>query len=127
MRHSLRDGWLPLAALIPWAKNPRKNDAAVPKVGESIKRFGFVAPIVIWEGANRMVAGHTRYKAMQVIMEKDPGFVAKGAPGPGLVRVVFHEFSSEDEADAYALAAGLRIPVPSKMGSVMKRASEGIV
>jgi hypothetical protein len=51
-----------------------------------------------------MVAGHTRLKAMQRILTEEPDFVAKGAPGPGMARVVFHEFDSESDAAAYAIA-----------------------
>jgi len=45
-----------------WVKNPRKNNAAVRKVAESIKRFGFGAPIVANRGGE-IIAGHTRLKA----------------------------------------------------------------
>ncbi len=97
--------WMPLDALKPWDKNPRKNDGVpVERVAESIRHFGFVAPIVVWRAEGRMVAGHTRLKAMRHIMAQDPSFVAKGAPGPGLVRVVFHGFANEHEADLFALA-----------------------
>ena len=48
--------------LIPYEKNPRKNDEAVKYVAESIKAFGFKVPIVI-DKDNVIVAGHTRYKA----------------------------------------------------------------
>lgn len=48
--------------LIPYEKNPRKNDEAVKYVAESIKEFGFKVPIVI-DKNNVIVAGHTRYKA----------------------------------------------------------------
>ena len=48
--------------LIPYEKNPRKNDEAVKYVAESIKAFGFKVPIVI-DKNNVIVAGHTRYKA----------------------------------------------------------------
>ncbi|HEY2510276.1 MAG TPA: ParB N-terminal domain-containing protein [Polyangiaceae bacterium] len=99
--------WMPIsdAKLRRWAKNPRKNDGPpVDEVAASIRRFGFVAPICIWTSKDRMVAGHTRLKAMEKILAKEPNFVPKEAPGPGLVRVLFHEFDSEDEATAYALA-----------------------
>lgn len=97
--------WLPLDALRPWEKNPRKNDGVpVERVAESIRHFGFIAPIVVWTSAGRMVAGHTRLKAMRALMAADPAFAAKGAPGPGLARVVFHEFADEHEADLFALA-----------------------
>ena len=48
--------------IIPYEKNPRKNDEAVKYVAESIKQFGFKVPIVI-DKNNVIVAGHTRYKA----------------------------------------------------------------
>ena len=48
--------------LIPYAKNPRKNDEAVEAVANSIKNFGFKVPIVI-DGENNVVCGHTRLKA----------------------------------------------------------------
>lgn len=48
--------------LHPDPNNPRKNDASVPGVRESIKMFGFRTPIVIDQEGN-IVAGHTRYKA----------------------------------------------------------------
>lgn len=50
--------------LIPYDKNPRKNDNAVQFVAKSIKEFGFKVPIVI-DKNNVIVAGHTRYKAAQ--------------------------------------------------------------
>lgn len=48
--------------LIPYVKNPRKNDGAVEAVANSIKEFGFKVPIVI-DSENNVVCGHTRLKA----------------------------------------------------------------
>ena len=48
--------------LIPYDKNPRKNDQSVDKVANSIKEFGFKVPIVV-DKNNIIVCGHTRYKA----------------------------------------------------------------
>lgn len=97
--------WVPIASLKPWDKNPRKNDGEpVRKVAESMRRFGFVAPIVVWRKGNRIVAGHTRLKALQSLIEADPEFVPKGAPGPGRAHVVFHDFKNAHEANLYALA-----------------------
>lgn len=48
--------------LIPYEKNPRKNDKAVKYVANSIENFGFKVPIVI-DNDNVIVCGHTRYKA----------------------------------------------------------------
>lgn len=53
---------IPISAVKPYEKNPRKNDKAVDGVAESIKQFGFKQPIVI-DKNGVIVAGHTRYKA----------------------------------------------------------------
>lgn len=56
--------WVRPGELKPWAKNPRKNDGEpVAKVAESIKRFGFGAPIVARRETREIIAGHTRWKA----------------------------------------------------------------
>lgn len=96
--------WVHWSTLKRWVKNPRKNAEAVPKVAAAIKRFGFVAPAVVWLEQDRLVAGDTRVQAMAALMQADPDFVPKGAPGPGMMRVVHHSFASEADADAYALA-----------------------
>lgn len=99
--------WVPLDTLRPWANNPRRNEPAVPGVARSIKRYGFIAPICVWTSLGRIVAGHTRYRAMGEIVATSPDFVPRGAPAgvkPGWVPVLFHEFTSEREANAYALA-----------------------
>ena len=99
--------WLPLKGLTPWAKNPRKNAAAIPKVAASLRAFGFVAPVVVWKEGARMVAGHTRLAALRSILAEEPGFIPKGAPPgvlPGMLPVRFHPFASEAEADAYGIA-----------------------
>ncbi|MFH0967246.1 MAG: ParB N-terminal domain-containing protein [Methanobacteriota archaeon] len=54
--------YYPLSTLIPYSKNPRKNDPAVGPVAASIKEFGFRIPILIDEN-NEIIAGHTRLKA----------------------------------------------------------------
>lgn len=50
--------------LQPWPDNPRNNDGEpVERVAESIKRFGFAAPIVARLETREIIAGHTRWKA----------------------------------------------------------------
>jgi len=51
-----------LSEIIQYENNPRNNDAAVDKVSESIKEFGFKVPIIV-DKDNIIIAGHTRYKA----------------------------------------------------------------
>jgi ParB-like chromosome segregation protein Spo0J len=53
---------IPITALFPYEKNPRKNDNAIGPVAESIKRYGFLVPIVI-DKHNVIAAGHTRLLA----------------------------------------------------------------
>ncbi len=55
--------WVPIASLTPWARNPRRNDAAVAKVVESIRRFGFASPIIARKADGEVIAGHTRLRA----------------------------------------------------------------
>jgi len=54
----------PIGKIKPYAKNPRKNDAAVAGVAASIREFGFRQPIVVDKGGV-IIAGHTRWKAAQ--------------------------------------------------------------
>lgn len=65
-----------VADIIPYEKNPRKNDEAVKYVMESIKEFGFKVPVVI-DKDNIIVAGHTRLKAAKKLkLEEVPCIVA---------------------------------------------------
>lgn len=50
--------------IIPYKKNPRKNDNAVQYVKQSIKEFGFKQPIVIASDGT-VICGHTRLKAAE--------------------------------------------------------------
>ena len=59
-------------SLIPYENNPRKNDAAVEYVANSIREFGFKVPIII-DKNNVVVTGHTRLKAAQQLgLERVP-------------------------------------------------------
>lgn len=67
---------LKIDELIPYEKNPRKNDGAVDYVAESIKQFGFKVPIVI-DKNNTIIAGHTRLKAAKKLgLEVVPCIIA---------------------------------------------------
>ena len=61
---------LSIGDLKPYEKNPRRNDEAVQYVANSIKEFGFKAPIII-DAENVIVAGHTRYKAAKELGMKE--------------------------------------------------------
>lgn len=57
--------WVDISVLVPWNKNPRKNDHAVERVARSIERLGFGAPIIARKANNEVIAGHTRLKAAE--------------------------------------------------------------
>ena len=59
-----------LTDLVPYEKNPRKNDEAVKYVAESIRQFGFKVPIIV-DKDGVIVAGHTRYKAAKKLKLKE--------------------------------------------------------
>lgn len=62
--------------LVPYEKNPRKNDKAVKAVANSIKEFGFKVPIIV-DKNNVIVAGHTRLKAaIKLGLEEVPCIIA---------------------------------------------------
>lgn len=64
--------WLGVETLTPYANNPRKNDATVPYLKNSIQRFGFRVPLVI-DKDGVIVTGHTRLKAaLELGMERVP-------------------------------------------------------
>ena len=54
----------PIARLIPYARNPRKNDAAVEKMCAAIREFGFRIPVVARSDGS-VIDGHLRLKAAQ--------------------------------------------------------------
>ena len=60
-----------IASLVPWPGNPRHNDGApVEAVVDSIRRFGFGAPVLARRETGEIIAGHTRVKAAQAKVEK---------------------------------------------------------
>ena len=60
----------------PYPNNPRKNDGAVDAVAESIRQCGYVAPIIVDENGV-ILAGHTRYKALQKLGYKNADVLVK--------------------------------------------------
>lgn len=75
--------------LIPYEKNPRKNDEAVDKVAASLEAFGWQQPIVI-DHNDVIVAGHTRWKAAKKL-------------GIKIVPVKYADELTDEEIKAYRL------------------------
>lgn len=57
--------WVDIKSLKPWDRNPRKNQPAIKPVADSIKRFGFGAPILARRADGEIIAGHTRILAAE--------------------------------------------------------------
>jgi len=55
--------WEPIDSLTAWERNPRHNEEAIGPVAESIRRYGFGAPVVARAADRRVIAGHTRIEA----------------------------------------------------------------
>ena len=67
-----------LNKIIPYIRNPRKNENAVEKVASSIQEFGFRQPIVV-DSKNVIIAGHTRFEAAKRLgLDLVPVHVADG-------------------------------------------------
>ncbi len=67
-----------IGRVIPYARNPRRNEQAIAKVAASIKEYGFRQPIVVDEEMV-IIAGHTRLQAAQQLgLSKVPVHIATG-------------------------------------------------
>lgn len=67
---------MPVSSLNGYDKNPRKNDAVVARMVESIKEFGFRIPVVA-KSDGSVIDGHLRLKAAQRMgMESVPVVLA---------------------------------------------------
>ena len=67
-----------IGRVIPYARNPRRNENAIAKVAASIKEYGFRQPIVVDEEMV-IIAGHTRLQAAQSLgLKKVPVHIADG-------------------------------------------------
>ncbi len=65
-----------LADIVPYERNPRRNEAAIEAVAASIREFGFRQPIVV-DKQGVIVAGHTRFAAAKRLgLEAVPVVVA---------------------------------------------------
>jgi DNA modification methylase len=66
----------PVERVKPYDKNPRRNDAAVDAVANSIREYGFRQPIVV-DADGVVIVGHTRLKAaLKLGMTEVPVHVA---------------------------------------------------
>ncbi len=69
---------MPVEKLVPYARNPRNNTAAIDAVKASIAEFGFRQPIVVDEKMV-VIVGHTRLEAAKALgLKTVPVHVADG-------------------------------------------------
>lgn len=61
---------LRLSEIRPYPNNPRDIRPALEAVKESIRRFGYLVPIVV-DREHVIIAGHTRYQALVELNHKD--------------------------------------------------------
>lgn len=80
---------IPIIDIIPYKNNPRKNDKGVDILVKSIKKFGFLVPIIL-DDKNIIVSGHTRIKAaIKLKLETVP--------------VIYTENLSDDQIKAFRI------------------------
>ena len=81
---------MPSEELIPYERNPRRNDKAVDVVANSIREFGFKVPIIV-DADNVIICGHTRRLAA-LMLKLD------------VVPVIVADDLSDEQIRAYRLA-----------------------
>jgi len=60
---------LSIEEIKPYENNPRIHENTIPALMESIKKFGFINPIIIDEN-NVILVGHARYEAVKILRGK---------------------------------------------------------
>jgi DNA modification methylase len=103
---------VPIDQLFGSPSNPRKNDAAVPHVAASLRRFGWQQPIVA-KRSGEVIAGNTRLKAARELgMTEVPVWWFEGddldATAFSIADNRTHEFASWDDPALAALLTQLR-------------------
>ncbi len=88
-KNELRVVDIPIKEVKPYINNPRYNENAVLGVAASIKAYGFQQPIVV-DRNMVIIAGHTRYKAAQLLNLE-------------LIPVAFADDLTPEQARAYRL------------------------
>jgi ParB-like chromosome segregation protein Spo0J len=82
---------IPVGELVEYERNPRRNEKAIGAVKESIKKFGYLNPIIV-NADNVILCGHTRLEA---ILE---------TPGLDVVECIRLTHLSEQEERAFRIA-----------------------
>lgn len=105
---SARLEYVDLEELRPADRNPQGHD--IPRIQESIRRHGFVAPLILNEATGKLVAGHGRLEAlleMRDAGEEPPDRIDTGGKDSTRWKVPVVTgiaFASEADAEAYLMA-----------------------
>lgn len=75
----------PIERVRPYTNTPRKNDAAVPRMVEAIREFGFRVPLLV-RGDGELIDGHLRLKAAIAIGMADVPVILADDFSPARVR-----------------------------------------
>lgn len=97
----------PLSELRRWPRNPKLHD--LDQIAASIRRHGFIDPVVVDERSGMLVAGHGRdetLERMKLAGEPPPKRIRVRTDGEWLVPVLTGvEFESESDAEAYIVGS----------------------
>ena len=93
----------PIESFVPYARNPRKNDAAVDRMCSSIREFGFKIPVLARSNGD-VVDGHLRLKAARKLGSW-PGGDTAGIP------VILCDEWSEAQVKAFRLMVNRSVDV----------------
>jgi hypothetical protein len=86
-------------------RNPKQHDLGA--IITSMRRFGFVAPVVVNETTGNLVVGHGRVEALREIRSSGgeaPKRIRTAKDGVWKVPVVHVAFDTDEEAEAYVIA-----------------------
>ena len=92
-----------LQDIVPYWRNPRKNDKTVPALVKSIEKYGFQVPLIL-DSNKVIISGHTRFRAVkQLGWDEAPciivDFTDKKAKELRLLDNRIHELTEWNEAE----------------------------
>lgn len=97
--------YVSLSEIARWPRNPKKHD--LREIEASLKRYGFVDPMIYDETTQRLVAGHGRAECCESMRDRElppPKRVQVRDDGEWMVPVLRGiAFASEYEAEAYVV------------------------
>lgn len=99
--------YVPLSELRRWERNPKLHD--IGAITASIRRHGFIDPIVVDQRSGRIVAGHGRDESLENLKrsgEPPPKRIQVRADGEWMVPILTGiEFEDDRDAEAYIVGS----------------------